>query len=270
MRFFGRKKTIHVEFWDQETSKLMGQSNVPPENLPETFELHTTMYLGDTNWSVVSAEPMSAAEFLKTGKLMLVLQKVRTIDPKEILYTLPTICSFLGEVSDEVETTGRELTIHEDNWRNIELVSLKFLEEIKNNLGAISRIHEEERVGQGFRKLHLRKDIEQPLVSLHFPFAELEKFEKGRVYDGLGYLKNGMVKDGFAFSTVGGLTWYGRQKSGFVQELCLANHLPNDQTEREVEILAKVMGEYNLAFVDWSRVFLANSEQMEHLQAYFR
>lgn len=106
-------------------------------------------------------------------------------------------------------------------------------------------------------------------MSLHFPFAELEKFEKGRVYDGLGYLKMGWLKTVLPFNCWRiNLVW--SAKSGFVQELCLANHLPNDQTEREVEILAKVMGEYNLAFVDWSRVFLANSEQMEHLQAYFR
>ncbi len=270
MRFFGKKKTIHVEFLDQETGKMFGQSDVPPENLPETFELNTTIHLGETDWSVISAEPMNASEFLKTGKLRLVLQKVRMIDPKKILFTLPTICNFLGEVSQEIDTTGRELTIHEDDWRNIELVSLKFREEINKNLGAIFRIHEEERIEQGFRTLHLRKDIEQPFESVHFPFAELDKFEKSRLYSGLGYLKNGLVLDGFAFLTVGGLTWYGRQKGGFVQELCLANRLPNNQTEREVEILAKMMGEYNLGFVDWSQVFLANSEQMENLQAYFR
>lgn len=268
MRFFGKKKTVHVEFLDHETGQLIGQSDVPPENLPETFELNTTMHLEDTDWSVISAEPMNASEFLKTRKLRLVLQKVRMIDPKEILYTLPTICNFLGEVNKEIEITGRELTIHEDNWRNVELVSLKFVEEISDNLKEISRIHEAERVRQGFRKLHLRKDIEQPFESVRFPFAELEKFEKSRIYAGLGYLKNGLVVDGFAFSTVGGLTWYGRQTGNFIQELCLASCLSNDQTEQEVEILAKMMGQYHLGFVDWSRVFFVNSEQKDNLQAY--
>ena len=268
MRLFGKKKTVHVEFFDQETGKLLGQSDVPSESLPDTFELNTTMHLGDTDWSVISAEPMTSSEFRKTGKLRLVLQKVRMMDPNEILYTLPTICNFLVDVDTERDTTGRELTIHEDDWRNIEMVSLKFDEEIKSSLSEIYRIHEEERVGQGFRQMHLRMDIEKPFGSVRFPFAELEKFEKSCVYTGLGYLKNGLITDGFAFSTVGGLTWYGRQKSNFVQELCLASCLPNEQTEREVEMLAKMMGEYHLGFVDWCQVFFASSEQQENLQAY--
>ena len=269
MKLFGKKKTVLVEFIDVETGKLLGKSEVPPENLPETFELDTTLHLGDMDWTVVSAEPEHSAEFLKTKELRLVLQKASMIDPAKILFSIPSICNFLGEVDEESETTGSELTIHEDDWRNIELVSLQYRDEIDSDLQEIYRIHKEQKAGHGFRALHVRKSIQQPLEPQSIPFTELDNFERAHVFTGLAYLNNKLVVDGFAFLTAGGISWYGRQKNGFVQELCLATCLPNDQTERDVEVLTKLMQKYELGFADWCRVFFANSEQADALKSYF-
>jgi hypothetical protein len=38
---------------------------MPPDDLPESFEIDTTLHLGDSNWSVVHAEPQTKAEFTK-------------------------------------------------------------------------------------------------------------------------------------------------------------------------------------------------------------
>jgi hypothetical protein len=45
-------------------------------NLPETFELETTLHLGDNEWTVVSAEPRTKREFASSGKLILRLRKI--------------------------------------------------------------------------------------------------------------------------------------------------------------------------------------------------
>ncbi len=270
MKFFGKKKTIHVEFVNVETGQPFAETDMPPENLPETFALNTTMHLGDEDWSVISAEPMNSSEYLQTGQLRLVLRKVAMMDPSKILYSMPSICNSLAEVDEDSETTGSELIIHEDNWRNIELVSLTQRNEIITNLKEIYRIHNEESVGHGFKTMHLREDILNPLEFVNLPFGELDSFRKTKTFSGLSFLnQNKIVIDGFAFLTTGGITWFGRQKKGLVQELCMATCAPNDQTMEDVEILVRIMEKYNLGFVDWCRVALLNSSEENDLKSYF-
>jgi hypothetical protein len=57
------------------------------------------MHLGKNgDWEVVEARPMTAAEFRKTGKLVLIVRKVKAtqfVDPAKILFSLPTISNEL-------------------------------------------------------------------------------------------------------------------------------------------------------------------------------
>ena len=51
--------------------------DLPIANLPETFELETTLHLGDNEWTVVSAEPRTKLEFASSGKLILAFVRSR-------------------------------------------------------------------------------------------------------------------------------------------------------------------------------------------------
>src|SRR5437667_11192190 len=84
---------IHVEYFDAESGKKIGQVKLPIERLPEGFEADTTLHRDDQDFRVERAEPMTAAEFRKTGKLRLVLRRVRIekVNPRELLYSLPTV-----------------------------------------------------------------------------------------------------------------------------------------------------------------------------------
>ena len=73
MSWFSRKVT--VTFIDDATGAAFASSKMPPDNLPESFEIDTTLHLGDDDWSVVHAEPHKKAEFTKSGKLTLRLRK---------------------------------------------------------------------------------------------------------------------------------------------------------------------------------------------------
>ena len=154
MNFFqgSKKNNIRVEFINVDTGKVFTTSDVSPENLPDTFAINTTMHLGLEDWEVVSAEPTHKNDFLKTHKLRLVLRKVVLMDPKKILFTFPSICNYLGELTVEPRT-GNELIIHEDNWRNIEIVSRKFENDVDSDLREIFKVHQEERVSAGFKRL---------------------------------------------------------------------------------------------------------------------
>ena len=256
MKLFGKKRDIKIEFVDADTGNVFAISELPPEDLPETFAVDTTMHLGDEDWTVVSAEPMPATEFRKSGELRLVLRKVMWMDPKKILYTMPSICNYLGEIDPASSKTGEELEIHEDEWRNIELVSLDYEVDINTYLHEILRIHQEERSGIGFKRLFVREGIEFPLESAPIPAAELENvFQIVKRYTGLSYQgADGIVTRSFAFTTQGGIVFYGRQQNGGMQELCIAECNLNEKIEQDVNALEFLMAKYSLCFVDWCRV----------------
>lgn len=75
---------------------------MPIDQLPKTFEIHTTLDLGEEKWSVVS-------------KQMVILAKTQLIDPKDVLFSLPTISNDIGELID-TDTLENVLILHEDDW----------------------------------------------------------------------------------------------------------------------------------------------------------
>ena len=91
---FGKNKgVIEVRFYEGKSETPFAVSNLPVDQLPDTFEIDTTLHLGDDNWRVIGAEPPQKSKFRTSGKLDLFLAKseVTQIDPRELLYSLPTI-----------------------------------------------------------------------------------------------------------------------------------------------------------------------------------
>src|SRR4051812_9918971 len=112
-----KPKTVRVELFDADTGKRFSVSDAPIERLPGSFEAATTLHLGEDDWQVVRATPVTAAEFSATGKLRLVLRRLpkpQHVDPKEILFSLPTICDATPGVATESTKLGKNvLELHE-------------------------------------------------------------------------------------------------------------------------------------------------------------
>src|SRR6516164_1245381 len=132
MPWFPRKPrdVVHLQCFDAATGQMFSQSHMPIAKLPRSFEAQTTMHRPDGDWEVVSARPMTAEEALASGKLVLVLRKIETesVDPKDMLFSLATICDgplpVIGEGSSKLDADVIEL--HEDDWRQIEWISAMF------------------------------------------------------------------------------------------------------------------------------------------------
>src|SRR5215510_6309182 len=108
-------KEIHVFFVDADTGRTFADAMLPPENLPKTFELETTMHLSDVPWKVVKADPVKAEDFIRTGKLTLTLRKVQTMPVKDILMTLPTIENVFPALSGQSALNDPAIfRMHED------------------------------------------------------------------------------------------------------------------------------------------------------------
>lgn len=258
--------TVETFFIDVSTGEAIGKADMPAERLPQSFALNTTMHIGEEDWTVLKAEPMTAEEFLQTGKLVLTLQKVVTRHPKDILLTLPTLYSEIpGIIGGSTKQGKNVLELHEDDWRQIEFVSMTYRSTVDEELAKVKRIYQEASVfnGQffGFKELHLRQQLVRPLQAA-IPLKQLPLFFTPipYMYEGVSYQHiDGIIEGGFAFKA-GTLIFYGQQSGGVVSSLGLKME---ESVSQEIKTIAsalqQLMATYNLDLVDWCGVRLISA-----------
>jgi hypothetical protein len=238
-------KPIEVTFVDASTGQAFAQASVPASELPETFELATTLHIGELEWRVESAEPETRAEYERTNKLELRLRKVERIDPKTILFSLSTIENS-SPASNGDPITGDALELHEDDWRQLELISLAHEDAIDEELDAIGEIHLNHRAGPGFRKIHVRKRIPEPLVPNALPVSELGALS-ARSLRLRGSERR--IPDSFVRELGASAALYGIADRGDVRVLGL--RVEGALEDDALKLLERLQREHSLLFVDW-------------------
>ena len=83
-----REPVIRVVFVDAMTGQEISRTRMPLSRLPQTFEIATTVQIGADAWSIVGAEPPTAAEFAASGRVRLLLARGWLVPSNEILYSL--------------------------------------------------------------------------------------------------------------------------------------------------------------------------------------
>src|SRR5439155_20221669 len=84
------------------------------------------------------------------------------VDPRSILFSLPSICDYIPPLGDE-PLSGGELQLADDDWRQLELVDQEFAAEADAEIAAIRRIHENASAGMGWREIHVRLRPDPPI-----------------------------------------------------------------------------------------------------------
>src|SRR5262249_54384615 len=146
------------------TGRQVAASNMPLGQLPDTFALDTQLDLAGSPYVVVRAEPQTKVEFARTKRLTVRLRRVERFDPKEILFSMPSICGSAKPVGSSASITGDVIVLHEDDWRQCEFVTCSQSAEISAELSDIRRIHSEAAAAVGWRKVHVRERIAKPLA----------------------------------------------------------------------------------------------------------
>ena len=243
-----RRKTVHVTFVDESSGKTFVVPDMPPDQLPETFEgRETTMHVGDVNYSVVGADPPTRAEFTRTGKLALRVLPVTMMNPADVLFSLATIGDELpattGPAADEA------LALHEDDWRQMEFVAAGLSEAVEREFAAIRAVYESRGDAPGFKTLHVRKEVPRPLGE-GIPAAGLAAWlgaeAESEVAIRFGNVR-ARVAGGFAFRLRTGGWAYGVRECDRVVVLGLA-----EVDDGAAEALAGVLGDGYL-LVGWLR-----------------
>ncbi len=238
--------TVWVTFIDDGAQEMIATVNLPIADLPDTFEIETTLKLGDAEWSVVHADPQTKGGFSRSGKLMLHLRRIEKIDLSNILYSLPSICDQLPAVED-THAAVHDLVLAEDDWRQFELVSRAFTAESDVEITAIRSIHDHERAGVGWKKIHIRKRPDPPIAST------LSRKDIDRTFGGVTFRKARFGKSpiisGFSFQS-GDLRCYGIEEEGTVTVLGIAQEAKQDES---VEALTTLARDFDLELVQWCR-----------------
>jgi hypothetical protein len=246
--FFSRK--VDVTFVDAATGQVFARTEMAPGQLPKTFLLETTMHLGNEPWAVVRAEPATRAEFARTRRLVLTLRRVRVemVDPREILFSLPTLNDRLPDEAEAAD--GNEAALTEDDWRQVEFVSASLRFVVDDEIGEIERIHAEQRAGIGFRQLHVRSRVEPPLEGVTIGDVRALGLGAARALRLAGHPQR--VRGGFAHELPGGWRLYGVAAGEAVTALGLdpSGEAPPAATIAALEAFAR---EHDLILADWCR-----------------
>ncbi|HWB61780.1 MAG TPA: hypothetical protein VG733_20015 [Chthoniobacteraceae bacterium] len=277
---FGGKSTVEVRFVNAADGSVIALSNMPPERLPETFAgMATTLDLSGQKWNVVSASPERKEEFTRAGKLTVTLSRVVVVDPQTLLFSLPTISNECGTPAGDAPPGPDVLSIHEDDWRQVEFVSKKLEAEIRAEIADIRRIRletgEETDLGDGrkgmvFKKLHVRKRIPAPLEGCGLAAGDFAPFLPARTrFQGVGYLRaRGIVPRSFGWVTEDLVpVWGVADEAGKAAVFCMHGR-PNEGYAATLgAALAGFVEERGLFLVDWCREAMVGDEA--GFRAYF-
>ena len=248
------KDLIHVELINAKDKSVIAVSEMPPEQLPDSFAVDTTLTIKGKQWSVVSADPMDKPSFLKTRKLKVVLSPLTFVSPQDILFSLPTISDDVGAAMGK-DIPGPDIfSIHEDDWRQIEFVSAQFKAELAQELEDIRKIYKNEQQKFGFKNLHVRKRIPNPLSNASISLADLEKIvapvEK---FKGVGFSRTaGIIPASFAWKiSSDAVIWGVTDEKGNIARLCFQKPARLSNSSQISEAFASLAAKHKLAFVDW-------------------
>lgn len=249
-----RKKdpTIDVEFYEQGSLKASARSSQPITQLPDTFEIDTTLSIQGEEWHVTSAQPATKEEFRKTGRVQIYLckPKIGQVPVDNILYSLPTINDSVAAL-EESSSLEDVFVVHEDDWRQQEFVSRQHIESVLAELESVREIHKSERVGLGFKKIHVRSTIPEPLQGASLTLSELmTRLDSAHQFRGVAFNRYAaIIRHGFAFrSKLGFVAWGQSDEKGMVTTLCV--QLP-DGISLQNEPVDRLLADHKLLFVNW-------------------
>lgn len=179
----------------------------------------------------------------------------KMVDSKTIYFTLATINDALPAIDPAAKPAPTDFIIHEDDWRQFEVISRSLDGDIKEEISGVRRIFKEKSKPAGeyrvFSEIHIRKRIGRPLPT-PLAWAELlaavgaQPASVSRV----GLSGQGLVNNGFSVQ-IGRLTVFGVKHGGNVDVLCLDLAQTPILSEGEVKRLISFLEKNDLVIVHW-------------------
>lgn len=197
--------------------------------------------------------------------------RLQMVDPKTIMYSVPTISDDLAPVDAVIEKPGaQDPMFHEDDWCQVEFLPQAYLPEVQRMLKeykvfeAANR-HKTTVRGKEYsvwRNTYVRKVSRQSLISGPEPVERLEKILGAKAGPAPVLFSSnsltGRVKEGFTIALGGNVLLYGYRHAGVIPVLGASiGGNPDDK------VLTTAFGKLNssdgLILVDWRSQFVLTS-----------
>ena len=182
-------------------------------------------------------------------------QKVQMVDPKTILFSVPTISDDIAAL-ERVDRTPNEsdFIFHEDEWSQVEFLPKSQLPEVKRILKELKSFEQAQRVQSGWRNVYIRKIQRIAVVSGSQPIQQLEKILGAKMGPApilsSTSTMTGRVKDGFTLPLGGNVTLYGFTTEQGIPILgASVGKNPNDY--KLTQAFMKLSSSNGLVLVDW-------------------
>src|SRR5215471_13288963 len=130
---------------------------------------------------------------------------VQMLDPKDILFTLPTLCGPAPAVEESPPPSGAR-SLHEDDWRQIEFIPAINESFVQTEIASLANFRAQHRRGAGWTSVYVRKEHPHPLSTLGLQFSALPAFSTSGVT-----LSGPPIRGGFALSDGGDWFLYGQR-----------------------------------------------------------
>lgn len=198
---------------------------------------------------------------------------VQKIDPREILFSLATLCDPIPSTLSGLPPSNHK-HLHEDDWRQIEFVPVTNRENIRLKLGELAAFKQQHWRGQGFTQIFIRPEHPITFQSSGFAAAQLPHLTEFPVTlgsvtppNGLG---GGIVPGGFALSDSGDWFIYGqRSPDGLILSLAVSPGHAAVPSETFVQALSEVAGTRFL-LVDWYIGTVVDTTSRESIRTWAR
>jgi hypothetical protein len=251
---------IEVTFIDDATDQSIGITQIPANDLPDSFERDTIINLSGADWNVTNARPKTRAQYTKSKQLILWIRRVEQIDPNDIFYSLPSICAVVPDLNNR-SLSDKELTIAEDDWRQFELISNQHADKVDKEIVKIQRIHETATAGVGWREMHIRTKPEIPIASniaLTYLASILKVSTKSRgiTYHG----SQSPINNGYSFTLNDDFSVYGVAPNGKVQVIAIGQDANISPNQESIDLLQHLARKFNLDLVHWCRCLRVNPD----------
>jgi hypothetical protein len=195
-------------------------------------------------------------------------KKVHTLDPKSIMFSVPTISNDLASLEPVVEPPlNSEPQMHEDDWCQVEFFRESYLPELQRMLREYKSFESNNReitTIQGkdypvWRNTYVRKVAREALISGRQPLSQLVRLVGGEsgpataIFSSSGW--SGRVKDGFTLKIGRGVDLYGYLSGDAIPVLGASIGADADE-QALVRAFATLHDAHGLVLVDWKSQFI--------------
>ena len=187
---------------------------------------------------------------------------ITSIDPKSILFSLPTLCDQLPPLLPGVpQLPPGAYRLHEDDWRQVEFVSAPDRAIAEKELGELRNFKMANQVGQAWKAVYVRKSRSGAILSSRVPFARVVEIVNSQPVGPLFLDTMGapaQVQGGFVLRLSPDAVLYGFQQDGVVVSLNLdgCGNGPYPKAP-----LSQLCREFKLVLVDWYHTTIFESSE---------